>query len=161
LISERTEILKGLGAGPIVLRRLVRDLDDSTIRTRPAESEWAIVEVVAHLADTEERALARTRRMLTEAEPSLPGYDPDTLAIERGYLAMDVATELDRFERLRLETTDLLASLDDAGWQRTGLHGEHGLITVQQLAAHTAGEDADHFAQIARIIPERRSSPEH
>jgi hypothetical protein len=24
---------------------------------------------------------------------------------------------------------------------------------VQQLAAHTAGEDADHLAQIARLIP--------
>ena len=154
MISERTEILKGLRAGPIVLRRLVRDLDDTTIRTRPADGEWAIVEVVAHLADTEERALARTRRMLIEVEPSLPGYDPDALAIERGYLAVAVGAELDRFELLRLETTDLLESLDEAGWHRTGRHGEHGPITIQQLAAHTAGEDADHFAQIARMIPD-------
>lgn len=154
MISERTEILKGLRAGPIVLRRLVRQLDDKTIRTRPADSEWAIVEVVAHLADTEERAQARTRRMLTEAEPSLPGYNPDALAIERGYLAMDIERELDRFERLRLETIDLLERLDETGWHRTGNHGEHGTITVQQLAAHTAGEDADHFAQIARMIPD-------
>jgi len=153
LISERTEILKALRAGPIVLRRLVRDLDDTTIRTRPADGEWAIVEVVAHLADTEERALARTRRMLTEQQPRLAAYDPDALAAERGYLAMDLGSELARFEGPRLETTTLLEDLDDAGWQRTGDHGEHGMITVQQLAAHTAGEDADHFAQIARTIP--------
>lgn len=154
MISERTEILKALRAGPIVLRRLVRDLDDTTIRRRPADRQWAIVEVVAHLADTEERALARTRRMLTEARPSLPDYDPDVLAIERGYLAMDVGTELDRFERLRLESADLLEGLDEVGWQRPGNHSEHGPITVQQLAAHTAGEDAAHFAQIARMIPD-------
>ncbi len=152
MISERTEILKALRAGPIILRRLVRGLDDAAIRTRPSEGEWAIVEVVAHLADTEERALARTRRMLGEDRPPLAPYDPDALAEERGYLAMDLHVELGRFERLRIEAATLLESLDDVSWQRTGDHGEHGTITIQQLSAHTAGEDADHLAQIARMI---------
>ena len=76
VISERAEILKALRAGPIVLRRLVRDLPDATIRARPAPGEWTIVEVVAHLADTEERALGRTHRMLDEEEPALAPYDP-------------------------------------------------------------------------------------
>jgi uncharacterized damage-inducible protein DinB len=153
LISERTEILKAFHAGPLVLRTLLRGLPDEVIRRRPAEREWAIVEVVAHLADTEERALARTRRMLAEDEPFLDPYDPDALAAERGYIQMAVDEEIERFEGLRDEQATLLAGLTDAGWQRTGVHGEHGRITVQQLAAHTAGEDADHLAQIARMIP--------
>ena len=153
MINERAEILKALEAGPLVLRRLVRDLPDETIRRRPAEGEWAIVEVVAHLADTEERTIGRTIRMLSEEEPFLEPYDPDALALERAYLGMDLAAELDRFESLREEQASLLAGLGDAGWERVGAHGEHGRITVQQLAAHTAGEDADHFAQIARMVP--------
>ena len=153
MISERAEILKALGAGPPILRRLVRDLPDEAIRRRPAEGEWAIVEVVAHLADTEERTLGRTMRMLGEEEPFLEPYDPDTLAIERAYIGMDLGTELDRFDSLRAEQASVLAELGDEGWGRIGVHGEHGRITVQQLAAHTAGEDADHFAQIARMIP--------
>lgn len=153
MISERGEILKAFRAGPIVLRRLVRDLPDAALRTRPAPGEWAIVEVVAHLADTEQRALARTRRMLNEDEPELAPYDPAELAVERGYIDMALADELDRFEALRTEQADLLEGLAGDGWQRIGIHGEHGRITVQQLAAHTAGEDADHFAQIARLIP--------
>lgn len=153
MISERAEILKALEAGPLILRRLVRDLPDEAIRRRPATGEWAIVEVVAHLADTEERTLGRTTRMLGEEEPFLEPYDPDSLAIERAYLGMDLAAELDRFESLRVEQASLLAGLADGGWERVGVHGEHGRITVQQLAAHTAGEDADHFAQIARMIP--------
>jgi len=153
VISERGEILKAFRAGPIVLRRLVRDLPDEALRARPARGEWAIVEVVAHLADTEERALARTRRMLDEDEPNLEPYDPAELAVERGYIDMAMATELDRFATLRTEQADLLEGLTDGGWRRVGVHGEHGRITVQQLAAHTAGEDADHFAQIARLIP--------
>ena len=109
--------------------------------------------MVAHLADTDERSLARTHRMLTETEPSLPAYDPAALAIERGYIDMDPDEQLERFDTLRGEQVALLESLDDAGWGRIGHHQEHGRITVQQLAAHTAGEDSDHFAQIARLIP--------
>lgn len=154
MISERQEILKALTAGPIILRRLVRDLPDATIRARPAPGEWAIVEVVAHLADTDERSLGRTRRMLDEDEPALAPYDPDQLAIERRYIDMAVDDELRRFEGLRAEQVEILEGLTDEGWRRIGNHGEHGRITVQQLAAHTAGEDADHFAQIARMIPE-------
>jgi hypothetical protein len=153
VISEREEILKALRAGPVVLSRLVRGLDDGTLRARPADGEWAIVEVVAHLADTEERTLGRTRAMLEQDSPALPAYDPDALARERNYLGMALDGELSRFAGLRAEQVALLASLTDDGWQRAGLHEGHGRITVQQLAAHTAGEDADHFAQIARMIP--------
>ena len=154
MISERQEILKALGAGPVILRRLVRNLPEATIRARPAPGEWAIVEVVAHLADTDERSLGRTRRMLDEDEPFLEPYDPAELAVERGYIDMAMADELARFDSLRTEQVGLLEGLTDDGWDRIGNHGEHGRITVQQLAAHTAGEDADHFAQIARLIPE-------
>lgn len=152
MIDERAELLKSLRAAPIVLRALVAGLTDERLRRRPAEGEWAVIEVVAHLADTDERALARTRRMLAEAEPSLPAYDPAALARERGYLGFDLARELDRFGAIRAEHVGLLASLDDAAWQRAGHHEEHGRITVQQLAAHTAGEDVEHLAQIARLV---------
>jgi hypothetical protein len=153
VISEQAEIIKALRAGPVILSGLVRGLDDQELRARPSEGEWAIVEVVAHLADTEERTLGRTRAMLERDRPELPAYDPDVLARERNYLGMALDGELARFAALRAEQADLLASLRDAEWQRDGLHEEHGRITVQQLAAHTAGEDADHFAQIARMLP--------
>lgn len=153
MISEREEILKALRAGPVVLRRLVRGLGDAEIRRRPAVGEWAIVEVVAHLADTDERSLARTRAMLDTDAPTLEPYDPHALSVARNYIHMELGAELERFEALRSEQIQLLQALTDEQWRRDGLHGEHGRITVQQLAAHTAGEDADHLAQIARLIP--------
>ena len=83
----------------------------------------------------------------------LQPYDPAALALERGYIGMDLAEQLARFADLRAEYSGLLDGLDDRGWNRPGHHGEHGPITVQQLAAHTAGEDGDHLAQIARMVP--------
>lgn len=153
MISEREELLKGLRSMPVVLRTLVAGLPDEVVRRRPEPGEWAIVEVVAHLADTDERTLGRLRSMLAEESPELPAYDQAALAEERSYLTMPLERELARFEALRDEHVALLESLDDAGWRRIGRHSEHGPVTVQQLTAHSGGEDMDHLAQIAPMVP--------
>lgn len=103
MIEERAELLKSLRAMPIVLRRLVRDVPDETLRRRPQPGEWAIIEVVAHLADTDERVLGRLRRVLAEDRPTLHPYNPAALAEERGYLRFGLADELNRVEALRAE----------------------------------------------------------
>lgn len=155
MIYERHELLKTLRSTPLVVERLVRGLLDAQVRRRPSEGEWAIIEVVAHLGDTDERTVERLRRMLAEDEPMLEPYDQAALAVERNYIGMDLAEQLGRFADVRAEHVRLLAALDDAGWLRSGIHGEHGRITVQQLTAHSAGEDGDHLGQIARLVPGR------
>lgn len=155
MIDGRHELLKTLRSTPLVVERLVGRLPDEVIRTRPAEGEWAVIEVVAHLGDTDERTVARIERVLAEDEPMLEPYDQAALALEADYISRDLAEELARFSAVRAAQVALLEGLDDAGWRRIGHHGEHGRVTVEQLTAHTAGEDGDHLAQIARLIPAR------
>jgi hypothetical protein len=88
-------------ASPVILKRLVAGLDDDQIRARPAPGEWAVIEVVAHMADVDERAHARLRRMLAEDNPFLPAFDQEALAEERCYIKMDLAEELARYQRTR------------------------------------------------------------
>lgn len=152
MITIRNETLKTMRAIPIVVRSMTRDVPETGGRWRPAPGEWAIVEVVAHMADADERALERVKRMLTEAEPALPAFDQDRLAIERGYIDLPLAAELDRLERQRAAHVALLESLDDAGWLRTGRHQEHGLMTIELYETHVAAEDVDHLTQIARLL---------
>lgn len=153
MLNEREELLKTLRAGPVILRGLVRDLDDAALRHRPSAGEWAIVEVVGHLGDTEERAIGRMQRMLNEDGPLLPAYDQAALAVEHRYIELDFGEALNRFSALRDQHAAALADLDDAGWQRVGRHEEHGTITIQLHEAHVAGHDGDHLAEIARLIP--------
>lgn len=155
MYSRREELLKILRSTPVVLRSLVSGLDEAGWRRRPAEGEWAVVEVVAHLADSDERAAARVRRMLAEDDPTLPGYDQDALARERRYIEMNPDEALDRFERGRSEHVALLEGLDDAGWRRPGLHSEQGPMDVELYEIHGAAEDVDHMAQIAMLLPGR------
>lgn len=152
MFNEREELLMALRSNPVTLRALVRGLSDAELRRRPEPGEWSVLEVVAHLGDTEERTIARVRRMLREDNPVLPGYDQAALAVERRYNEMDFDEALTRFEQLRSEHVALLDSLDNAGWQRRGEHEEQGPMTVQLYESHSVGEDANHMAQIARLI---------
>jgi hypothetical protein len=149
----RHELLTAMRAAPEILPVLVRGLDDATLRRRPAPGEWAIVEVLGHLGDTEERALGRTRRMLREESPLLAAYDQAALAEEHRYIELDATHAIERFAALRAEHLAELERLDEAHWQRVGIHEEEGPISVELHAAHLAAEDANHLAQIARMIP--------
>jgi hypothetical protein len=151
-ISTREELLKTMRATPPVLRALVREVPIERLRQRPDPDGWSAAEVICHLADTEERALARVRRMLDEDHPVLPGYDQAALAVERGYGELDPHAEIERYARLRTEQLALLESLDDEGWQRTGRHSEHGPMSIETYVSHTTAEDVDHLAQIARAL---------
>src|SRR5687767_3849096 len=100
MIDPRAELIEINRTTPVILRTLTRGLDRERAR-RAGEGEWAVIQVVAHLADAEERAVERVRVMSTEHEPQLFGYDQEELAERRGYLDMDLGEQLDRFERLR------------------------------------------------------------
>ena len=152
LLDRRIEILKTLRATPTVLRALVAGVDEAGLRRRPEPGEWAIIEVVGHLADTEERALGRVRRMLAEDNPHLEPFDQEALAVQRHYLDLDLEQELARLEQLRSQHLAVLVALDGAGWERAGRHGEHGRVTVELYEAHVAAEEVDHLAQIARQL---------
>lgn len=152
MLDRRQEILKTLRATPVVLRALVAEVDEARLRRRPAPGEWAIIEVVVHLADTEERALGRVRRMLAEEDPELEPFDQEALAEARRYLELDLNQGLGRLEQLRREHIAVLEALDASGWQRTGRHGEHGELSVELYETHVAAEEVDHLAQIARLL---------
>jgi uncharacterized damage-inducible protein DinB len=146
------ELIDILRATPVVLRTLVRGVDDERAREAPGEGEWSIVEVTAHLADAEEKAADRIARITGEDEPTIEGYDQVALAERRGYLGMALSDVLQRFEALRARRIVLLDGLDEAAWRRTGRHVDEGALTLYRLTAHMCKHDAIHLAQIARMV---------
>jgi len=152
VIDTRAESIKALRAVPTIARALVGSLDDAGLRRRPATDAWAALEVGAHMADTDERALKRIRRMRDEDEPSLAAFDQEALAVERAYIALPIEPTLRRLEDTIIALDAALDGLDDAGWRRTGWHETHGRISIADYLAHVAAEDVDHLAQIARVL---------
>jgi DinB superfamily len=90
--------------------------------------------------------------MLLEDNPYLSAFDQDALAVERGYLDMNLAEQLARHRQSRDAHIAGLTELDEAQWQRPGHHQAAGDLTVELYEAHVASEDTDHLAQIARLL---------
>ena len=84
-IDTRLELRKSMAAVPVILRTLRHRFDAESLMRRPSDDEWAAVEVIAHLADGEDWALRRVKRMLAEDEPVLEPFDQAALAVERRY----------------------------------------------------------------------------
>ena len=63
-------------ATPGLIRALIATAGPD-LRTRPAASEWSVLECVAHMTDAELVASGRYRWILAHDEPELVGYDQD------------------------------------------------------------------------------------
>jgi hypothetical protein len=154
----RAELLAVLGHNATTLRALVRDLDQDLIRLQGTGSEkWSILEVVCHLADSEEMTLGDVQHMMEEDHPTIAEFDPDELAIRANYQGQSLSVALERFERARMKLVDRLRGLREDDWNRDGMFEGLGVLSVQGITTHMAMHDCVHLAQISRRISEQRS----
>jgi hypothetical protein len=149
--DSQSWILKALReAGNSLLSELYT-LDDDELQQRPAEDEWSLIEIAAHLRDAEELALLQLSAAIEEPHKPLPAWDIDVLPTERDYRAADIGRILSEFRGLRRETTALLWDLSPSQWEATALHPYRGEVSVEQIARELAQHDLEHLWQIRRI----------
>jgi hypothetical protein len=138
---------------PDVLEGLLRGYPEETLRAaRGGDENWSVIEVLCHLRDAEEYALARNRAMRDQADPALPAYDQEQLAIERQYAKANLQDTLRAFVNLRQLHLAELTALPLGDWKRTGQHKEQGRITILAHTLHMVSHDLVHAAQIARQL---------
>lgn len=148
ITRSRDEILRALEQFPSEYKRLILDPSAKDVLLRPAfDGGWGIVEIIPHLNDWEEIFLDRIRSVLTEDNPALPGFDDTLWSIERDYRAQDPYETFAAFSSLRAQMVDVLRSADPADWERTGVHGYYGDITLHWLANHVCDHDDEHLQQ--------------
>ena len=122
------------------------------LATRPATSDFALVEHACHLRDLDREAfIVRARRMIGEAVPVLEPFQGDVVARERDYLSQDAVRASRDFAAAREALVRFLSALGNAQLEREGMFaGER--ITVRQLIAMIEEHDAEHRAQIDRLL---------
>jgi hypothetical protein len=145
---SRSEVLHALEQFPIELKRLVLDPSDRDTLLKPAfDGGWGIVEILPHLADWEEIYLDRVLAILNEDNPALPGFDDTLWSIERDYRGQDPYETFARFSELRGQLTTLLQSAAPEDWERHGIHGFYGDITLLWMTNHICDHDDEHLQQ--------------
>lgn len=146
------ELIDALRKTPVVLTYLLAGVDGDRATRRPAAGEWSAVEIVGHLVDAEERAVARIALIVENDGPELAGYDADALVRERAYQQQPLQSVLDRFLALRAERIHALAALAPDQWRRTGDFMGRGSTPLTAITVHMIWHDANHLAQIAETL---------
>ncbi len=142
-------------------------LDERTLRRRPADGDWSLKEIAAHMRDAEDLALKQMTAIVERRRGPLPATDIDLLPHERDYRAQDLDNLLAGFRALRRETTQLLWSITDSDWAAPANHPFRGPITLGEIARELAQHDLEHLWQVRQlkhdlgaVASTRRARPE-
>ncbi len=114
--------------------------------------KWSLLQVLAHMADTEIVFGWRARQVLTADNPPLHGFDEGAWLERFDYARAEPAMALDTFLTLRRWNLRVWECASGADLQRTGLHSQRGPETLERLMRMTAGHDLRHRRQIDRLM---------
>jgi DinB superfamily len=139
-------------AGEVDLWRRVLETAGASLRTRPAEGEWSVIECLGHMVDSELVTSARYRWVLAEDEPPLQGYDQEAWTARFDHAHDDPALLLDLLCALRNSNLSLWNRATLADRIRTGIHAERGPESFELLFRLQAGHGRVHRAQAEQAL---------
>ena len=117
---------------------------------RMPPSGWSARMVIHHLADSESMAYIRLRRLIAEDAPVIQGYDEPEWA-RRLHYDRAIEPSLAVLRAVRASSLQLLRSLSDDEWERTGSHTEYGDgYSVDRWLRIYAEHSHEHADQIRR-----------
>lgn len=116
----------------------------------PKAGEWSALECLVHLMDTERFVFpVRVRAFL--AGQNFPAFNPQSQGTK--FDPQDSPLKLVKlFSQLRKENLSLVSTLTPADLERTAIHPELGLVTLDHMLNEWAAHDLDHTIQAERAI---------
>lgn len=149
-LAERQRLVELYQAGPDEVERALAEVGREAFDRRPPDGSWNAREVVHHLADSEMTSAIRVRRLLFEDNPTIAGYDEAGYAVTFHYADRPMEPALSALRAARTTTAQILASLDEAAWSRTGTHTESGTYGMEDWLRIYAAHAHEHADQIRR-----------
>src|SRR4029079_1139429 len=130
----------------------IRGLSEEQFRFVPPGETYAIATHLAHLLRIERIFTERARTALTEDEPFIastrvnndddPGLAQHLAVPQMIHGMLNVRRELDA----------LLEGCDEAALERPLVHERFGRMTVREIAVKMADHEAEHAAEIAKLV---------
>ncbi len=146
--SRKDAVFAMLRATPAVLHGLTAELSRLEWATEPSREDWAMVELVCHLRDTEREVHhAQISALLGEHDPFVPRPDAAVWAKQRKYLDEDGPAAVQELAIARLETLHSLADLPDSIWSKPARHAIFGPTNFGEVVGFMADHDRMHLQQ--------------
>jgi hypothetical protein len=147
------DLVEPLRAMPGAVEAALQGLREADLDARDADdaAAWSIRDTVAHLADSTRINHQRLYMMSTQTDPWLPAADidqPQAPADDPASPQRDVPAMLDEIKHWRSDTVELLTSLVNWNWARSGRHETLGRVSIRQLVEHMIDDEATHLAAL-------------
>jgi hypothetical protein len=146
--EERARLIKRYREGHSVVKEALSGITAEEL-DRSASGEWTPREIAHHLADSEMMSAIRIRRLLTEDQPVIHGYDEAAFARN---LTNDrpIEPSLEAMRWARETCSQLLERMTEADWRKVGTHTESGPYSAEDWLTIYAAHAHDHAEQIKR-----------
>ena len=146
--DERAKLIERYRDGHRVVTEAMVGITDGEL-DHSASGEWTPREIAHHLADSEMMSAIRIRRLLTEDEPVIHGYDEAAFARK---LTNDrpIEPSVEAMRWARETCNQLLERMTEADWRKVGTHTESGPYTAEDWLTIYAAHAHDHAEQIKR-----------
>jgi hypothetical protein len=149
--EERNDLIARYAAGYEEVAQALDGFPAESLGARPIAGKWSVREIVHHLGDSESTSAFRLRKLLVEDNAIIEGYDQDRFATRLRYNERDMAPALEAFRSARETTLQLLNTMSEEDWQRTGTHTESGQYSTEKWLTIYANHAHDHADQIRRL----------
>jgi hypothetical protein len=149
--DAKSWLLKALRETAHAMESLLWSIDGDELVRRPEEGEWSARELVVHVSEMERRFVEWLERIVRLDEPKIGAFDADSIELPDADGTDAVFDVMDDFAERRRQAVYLLWSLDEADWQRRGVHPYLGPMTLTQVAREMNEHDLAHLWQLRRL----------
>lgn len=155
------QILSALEGQPKTIAALTQRLPSSRLNAAPAEDEWSLNDVLAHLRSCADMWGKYIALIVEQDHPTFRAVNPTTWIKRTGYPDLDFTVSFRAYRQQRAQLVGFLRALPKSAWSRSGTvtgGGRPRERTVLDYARWLANHERTHLKQIARLCDHRSLS---
>lgn len=148
---DRRELIQQIAKAPSHLRNAIDGLSPEQLNTPYRAGGWTVRQVVHHLSDSHMNAYVRMKLAVTESQPAIKPYNEKLWAELSDAKECSVEPSITLLESLHERWVVFLKSLKPDDFQRTLIHPDHGVISVDFLLQLYGWHGQHHVAHITGL----------
>lgn len=139
-------------------RRVLLDAPSGELRAHPVPDTWSALEYACHVRDVLDVQRDRLHLALKTEHPTFEPMQRDERVEGDAYNEQDPAVVADALVTAAGKLAAVLAGLDEAGWQRTGVYNwpEEADRSMEWVARHTLHEMEHHLGDVKSLLAAAR-----
>jgi hypothetical protein len=149
--EERKKLIDNIAEVPEQLKQAVTGLNGKQLETPYREAGWTVRQVIHHLADSHMNAYVRYKLALTEENPTIKPYKEAAWADLADSRVTPIDVSLALVDSLHSRWIVLLRSLKTEDWERTVVHPENGVMSLDFMLGMYSWHGRHHVAHITEL----------